>query len=217
MSRAATGRPSQSPLRHAPGEPRPRWSPRPGSCSSNAGTRPPRSRPSASFPTPPADRVPVVLLQARDPPGRARRLDRRRRRGGRDGGPAAGPLPRREPGPAGHADRLCSAGRRADGTHRAGAPRPGRGGTIRPRRRRGTRRDSAAASRRPAPHHPLTGRAGALRLGLKEREAADIVHALASPEVYRLLVTDRGWSGKRYQQWLSSILIDQLLPATTTR
>ena len=56
--------------------------------------------------------------------------------------------------------------------------------------------------------------AGALRAGLKERDAADIVHALASPEVYRLLVTDRGWSGERYQQWLSSILIDQLLPAT---
>jgi hypothetical protein len=60
-------------------------------------------------------------------------------------------------------------------------------------------------------------RAGALRPGLKEREAADIVHALASPEVYRLLVTDRGWSGERYKQWLSSILIDQLLPATTRR
>src|SRR5579859_5389064 len=54
--------------------------------------------------------------------------------------------------------------------------------------------------------------AGALRPGLKERDAADIVHALASPEVYRLLVTDRGWSGERYQHWLSSILIDQLLP-----
>src|SRR5580693_6066105 len=58
-------------------------------------------------------------------------------------------------------------------------------------------------------------RAGALRAGLKERDAADIVHALASPEVYRLLVTDRGWSGERYQQWLASILIDQLLPVTT--
>jgi len=58
-------------------------------------------------------------------------------------------------------------------------------------------------------------RADALRAGLKERDAADIVHALASPEVYRLLVTDRGWSGERYQQWLASILIDQLLPVTT--
>ena len=31
-------------------------------------------------------------------------------------------------------------------------------------------------------------RASALRSGLREREAADIIHALASPEVYRLLV-----------------------------
>ena len=57
--------------------------------------------------------------------------------------------------------------------------------------------------------------AGALRPGLTERDAADIVHALASPEVYRLLVTGRGWSGARYERWLGSILIDQLLPATT--
>jgi hypothetical protein len=49
--------------------------------------------------------------------------------------------------------------------------------------------------------------AGALRPGLNERDAADIVHALASPEVYRLLVPDRGWPGERYQRWLSSILI----------
>jgi AcrR family transcriptional regulator len=64
--------------------------------------------------------------------------------------------------------------------------------------------------------HSLS-RAGALRPGLNERDAADIVHALASPEVYRLLVTDRGWSGERYKQWLSSVLIDQLLPTTARR
>lgn len=55
-------------------------------------------------------------------------------------------------------------------------------------------------------------RAGALRPGLRERDAADIIHALASPEVYGLLVTDRSWSGERYENWLRSILIDQLLP-----
>jgi AcrR family transcriptional regulator len=55
-------------------------------------------------------------------------------------------------------------------------------------------------------------RSGALRPGLSERDAADIIHALASPEVYGLLVTDRGWSGERYETWLRSILIDQLLP-----
>jgi AcrR family transcriptional regulator len=54
-------------------------------------------------------------------------------------------------------------------------------------------------------------RAGALRSGLRERDAADIVHVLASPEVYHLLVCDRGWTGERYEEWLTSILTDQLL------
>jgi len=55
-------------------------------------------------------------------------------------------------------------------------------------------------------------RAGALRPELREREAADIIHALMSPEVYRLLVGDRGWTREQYEQWLKGILIDQLLP-----
>jgi len=54
--------------------------------------------------------------------------------------------------------------------------------------------------------------AGVLRPELGEREAADIIHALMSPEVYRLLVGDRGWTGEQYEQWLKGILIDQLLP-----
>jgi AcrR family transcriptional regulator len=55
-------------------------------------------------------------------------------------------------------------------------------------------------------------RAGALRPELSEREAADIVHALMSPEVYRLLVADRGWSPERYERWLAQTLAGQLLP-----
>jgi AcrR family transcriptional regulator len=54
-------------------------------------------------------------------------------------------------------------------------------------------------------------RSGALRPALRERDAADIIHALASPEVYGLLVLDRGWSGTRYESWLTAILSDQLL------
>jgi AcrR family transcriptional regulator len=54
-------------------------------------------------------------------------------------------------------------------------------------------------------------RAGALRPKLRERDAADIVHALMSPEVYGLLVLDRGWSPVRYEAWLAAILADQLL------
>ena len=56
---------------------------------------------------------------------------------------------------------------------------------------------------------------GALRPELKQRDAADIIHALMSPEVYRLLVGDRGWPPRRYEQWLKGILIVQLLPPPT--
>lgn len=59
-------------------------------------------------------------------------------------------------------------------------------------------------------------RAGALQPGLRERDAADIIHALMSPEVYRLLVGDRGWPPDRYQQWLTDILTGQLLPPPAT-
>jgi AcrR family transcriptional regulator len=57
-------------------------------------------------------------------------------------------------------------------------------------------------------------RNGALRAGLRERDAADVIHALMSPEVYRLLVLDRRWKPERYERWLTAILADQLLPVT---
>jgi len=53
-------------------------------------------------------------------------------------------------------------------------------------------------------------RAGALRLGLRARDAADLIHALASPELYRLLVIDRQWSSDRFERWLSEAPADQL-------
>jgi AcrR family transcriptional regulator len=56
-------------------------------------------------------------------------------------------------------------------------------------------------------------RADALRPGLRERDAAAIIHALTLPEVYRLLVCDQGWPPERYEQWLTETLISQLLPA----
>lgn len=60
-------------------------------------------------------------------------------------------------------------------------------------------------------------RAGALRPGLRERDAADVIHALMSPEVYRLLVIDRSWTPERYEEWLTSALIEQLLPPKGAR
>jgi AcrR family transcriptional regulator len=55
-------------------------------------------------------------------------------------------------------------------------------------------------------------RAGALQPGLRERDAADIIHALMSPEIYRLLVLDRGWPPDRYERWLTETLVEQVLP-----
>jgi len=53
----------------------------------------------------------------------------------------------------------------------------------------------------------------ALRPALGERAAGDIIHALVSPEVYRLLVVDRGWPPERYKTWLTETLVSQLLAA----
>lgn len=54
-------------------------------------------------------------------------------------------------------------------------------------------------------------RGGALRPTLRERDAGDLIHALISPELYGLLVVDRGWSPDRYERWLTETLVDQLL------
>ena len=55
-------------------------------------------------------------------------------------------------------------------------------------------------------------RAKALRTGLRAQDAGDVIHALASPELYHLLVIDRAWSPQRYERWLAETLAGQLLP-----
>lgn len=72
--------------------------------------------------------------------------------------------------------------------------------TIRDQRARGQRQIVRALARREL-----------LRPGLSVREAEDRVHALMSPEVYRLFVVDRGWSPPRYRAWLAATLAQQLL------
>jgi AcrR family transcriptional regulator len=56
----------------------------------------------------------------------------------------------------------------------------------------------------------------ALRADVKPRDAEDRVHALMSPEVYRLLVVDRGWNPARYRDWLATTLTEQLTGIPTT-
>jgi hypothetical protein len=52
-----------------------------------------------------------------------------------------------------------------------------------------------------------------LRRALREHDAGDIIHALASPELYWLLDVDRDWPPERYEEWLTDTLVGQLLAA----
>jgi AcrR family transcriptional regulator len=56
--------------------------------------------------------------------------------------------------------------------------------------------------------------------GLTVRMAADILFAIGSPETYRLLVVDRGWSADRFERWYADTLAQLLLaeePGTLNR
>src|SRR5215471_7212678 len=53
---------------------------------------------------------------------------------------------------------------------------------------------------------------GALDPGLGPSQAADIVYALLSPEVHRILTVERGWPADRYERWVARSL-STLLPA----
>jgi AcrR family transcriptional regulator len=52
---------------------------------------------------------------------------------------------------------------------------------------------------------------GALDPGLAKSEAADMVYALLSPDVHRILTVERGWPADRYERWVARSLAT-LLP-----
>jgi len=64
----------------------------------------------------------------------------------------------------------------------------------------------------------VMGAADAPAVGLET--AADILYALGSPETYRLLVVDRGWTGARFEQWygemIERLFRDQVSPRPRT-
>jgi hypothetical protein len=57
---------------------------------------------------------------------------------------------------------------------------------------------------------------GHLRPGITLEQAADILWACSSPELYELLVTRRGWPAERYGQFIAQALAATLLPAERT-
>jgi AcrR family transcriptional regulator len=54
-------------------------------------------------------------------------------------------------------------------------------------------------------------RSKGLRKGLTVETAADTLWTLNHPDVWNLLVTERGWSPERYEQWLAASSCAQLL------
>ena len=51
---------------------------------------------------------------------------------------------------------------------------------------------------------------GALRPGVTRAAAADVLFAVGSPETYRALVVERGWSADRFERWYAET-IERLL------
>ena len=51
----------------------------------------------------------------------------------------------------------------------------------------------------------------ALKPDITVDQATDVLWALGSAEMYRMLIVDRGWSPSQYQQWLAQTLLDSLL------
>ncbi len=55
------------------------------------------------------------------------------------------------------------------------------------------------------------GAGGSLREGLTADAAANTLFAIGSPETYRLLTVDRGWSQARFERWYADTLAQLLL------
>jgi len=54
-------------------------------------------------------------------------------------------------------------------------------------------------------------RKGALRAGLSQARATDIMWTLANPHTHHALVSQRGWSTDEYERWLGQVLACALL------
>jgi AcrR family transcriptional regulator len=54
-------------------------------------------------------------------------------------------------------------------------------------------------------------RKGALREGLSETQAADVIWTIANTHTYRALVEERRWTTDEYERWLENLLTRELL------
>ena len=54
-------------------------------------------------------------------------------------------------------------------------------------------------------------RKGALRAGLSEAHATDIMWTIANPRTHRNLIGERRWATEEYERWLTQVLISALI------
>jgi hypothetical protein len=52
---------------------------------------------------------------------------------------------------------------------------------------------------------------GQLRAGLRLRDVRDVLWLYSSPELFDLLVRRRGWSVRRYREFIAAVMIAALL------
>jgi hypothetical protein len=52
----------------------------------------------------------------------------------------------------------------------------------------------------------------ALRPGITDKEAHDVIYGLMSAELRTVLLEERRWTAKRYEAWLADAMCDLLLP-----
>src|SRR6266700_666893 len=52
---------------------------------------------------------------------------------------------------------------------------------------------------------------GTLHPGLSFEEATDVLWALTSYDLYRMLVVEQSWEPERYETWLAQLLVQHLL------
>ena len=107
------------------------------------------------------------------------------------------------PGPAASASGLLSGPPRTPKTPRP----PNTDPTLAPVWKGGKRRRRTGQ----APLVRVWAQHRALRQGLGEREAVDLLWALSGPEVCRLCVTECRWSPVRFERWLVGLLDSLLL------
>jgi AcrR family transcriptional regulator len=62
-----------------------------------------------------------------------------------------------------------------------------------------------------APTIAYAVQSGQLLPGLNEKEARDLLWTLTGRDIYRMLVVQRKWSSKRYENWLSDAIVAALL------